>query len=196
MTGRHIPALQLPQIRFGKGEAITQHRRLALLRRYLTDEDTPARIRAIACLMLLYAQPLSRTLRLTTSDITQDDDGQTWICFGHPPAPVPEPFASLLHQQISAQPASHSDWLFPGRNPGQPAAYGTVFTLLRNRGFPMRTARISGLRQLVLQAPAPVVAEALGFHHTTTQRQRANPAGSWARYPRADHPAHPSEQGK
>ena len=50
MTARHIPALQLPQIRFSKGEAITQHRRLALLRRYLTDEDTPVRIRTIACL--------------------------------------------------------------------------------------------------------------------------------------------------
>jgi integrase len=134
----------------------------ALLRRYLTDEDTPVRIRAIACLMLLYAQPLSRIFRLTTCDITHDD-GQTWICFGHPPAPVPEPFASLLHQQISAQPASHCDWLFPGRNPGQPAAYGTIFTLLRDRGFPMRTARVSALRQ------------------------RANAAGTWAHYPGRDH---------
>ena len=196
MTARHIPALQLPPIRFSKGEAITQHRRLALLRRYLTDEDTPVRIRAIACLMLLYAQPLSRVLRLTTSDITHDEHGQTRICFGHPPAPVPEPFAALLHQQASSHPASQSNWLFPGRNPGQPAAYGTIFTLLRDAGFPMRTARISALRQLVLQAPAPVIAEALGFHHTTTQRQRANAAGTWARYPRADHPAHASDQGK
>ncbi len=132
------------------------------------------RIRAIACLMLLHAQPLSRILRLTTSDITHDD-GQTWICFGHPPAPVPEPFASLLHQQISAQPASHSDWLFPGRNPGQPAAYGTIFTLLRDRGFPMRTARVSALHQLVLQAPAPVIARSPRLpphHHPAPARQR------------------------
>jgi integrase len=186
MTARHIPALQLPQIRFNKGEAITQHRRLGLLRRYLTGDQVPLRIRVIACLMLLYAQPLSRVLRLTTSDITHDD-GQTWICFGHPPAPVPEPFASLLHQQASGQRAGSSDWLFPGRNPGQPAAYGTIFTLLRDAGFPMRTARISALRQLVLQAPAPVIAEALGFHHTTTQRQRANAAGTWAHYPGRDH---------
>ena len=41
MTARHIPALQLPQVRFTKGEAITQHRRLALLRRYLTDDHAP-----------------------------------------------------------------------------------------------------------------------------------------------------------
>ena len=187
MASHHIPALQLPPIRFSKGEALTQHRRLALLRRYLTDDQAPLRIRAIVCLMLLYAQPLSRILRLATSDITRDGDGQTWICFGNPPAPVPEPFASLLQQQVSDRPAGHGDWLFPGRNPGQPAAYGTIFTLLRGLGFPMRTARISALRQLVLQAPAPVIAEALGFHHTTTQRQRANAAGTWAHYPGPDH---------
>ena len=187
MTARHIPALQLPQLRFGKGEAITQHRRLALLRRYLTEDHAPLRIRAAACLMLLYAQPLSRILRLTTGDVTRGDDGQAWICFGHPPAPVPEPFASLLTQLIASRPAGSGNWLFPGRNPGQPAAYSTVFTQLRGLGFPMRTARISALRQLVLQAPAPVIAEALGFHHTTTQRQRANAAGTWNHYAGGDH---------
>jgi integrase len=187
MTAGHIPQLRLPQIRFHKGEAITQHRRIALIRRYLTDDHLPLRIRAIACLMLLYAQPLSRVLRLATSDITHDQDGHTWISFGHPPAPVPEPFATLLHQQINSRPAGHGTWLFPGRNPGQPAAYATIFTLLRDLGFPMRTARISALRQLVLQAPAPVIAEALGFHHTTTQRQRANAAGTWSHYAAGGH---------
>jgi len=187
MTNRHVPALRLPQIRFNKGEAITQHRRLALIRRYLTDDHLPLRVRAIACLMLLYAQPLSRVLRLATSDITHDENGHTWICFGHPPAPVPQPFAALLHQQVNSRPADSGTWLFPGRNPGQPAAYATIFTLLRDLGFPMRTARISALRQLVLQAPAPVIAEALGFHHTTTQRQRANAAGTWAHYAAGSH---------
>jgi integrase len=187
MTARHIPACQLPQLRFAKGEAITQHRRLALLRRYITEENTPVRLRAAACLMLLYAQPLSRVLRLALSDITRSDDGQVHIRFGHPPAPVPEPFAGLLLQLIADRPATSSNWLFPGRNPGQPAAYATVFTQLRGLGFPMRTARISALRQLVLQAPAPVIAEALGFHYTTTERQHANAGATWNRYPAGDH---------
>lgn len=187
MTARHIPALQLPQLRFAKGEAITQHRRLALLRHYVTDDHAPTRIRAIACLMLLYAQPLSRVLRLTLSDITRSDNGQVHIRFGHPPAPVPEPFASLLLHLIADRPATSTNWLFPGRNPGQPAAYATIFTQLRGLGFPMRTARISALRQLVLQAPAPVIAEALGFHYTTTERQHANAGATWNRYPASDH---------
>ena len=51
----------------------------------------------------------------------------------------------------------------------------------------MRTARVSALRQLVLQAPHPSSPEALGFYHTTTQRQRADAAGTWAHYPGRDH---------
>lgn len=187
MTCHHIPARQLPTLRFAQGEAITQHRRLTLLRRYITDDQPPARIRAAACLMLLYAQPLTRILRLTTTDITQDDDGQVHLHLGHPPAPVPEPFASLLLQLITSHPASTSNWLFPGRNPGQPADYRAISTQLRACGFPLRTARISALRQLVLQAPAPVIATALGFHHTTTQRQHARAGGTWSRYPTGDH---------
>jgi len=44
------------------------------------------------------------------------------------------------------------------------------------------TARISALRQLVLQVPAPVIADALGFHHTTTTRQHVNAGATWSRY--------------
>jgi len=72
--------------------------------------------------------------------------------------------------------------LFPGRNPGQPAAYITVFNQLRSLGFPMRTGRISALRDLAAQAPAPVIADALGFHQTTTHRQHVNAGATWSRY--------------
>ena len=51
----------------------------------------------------------------------------------------------------------------------------------RALGLPMRAARAAALRELVLQVPAPVAA-ALGFHHTTTQRQRAAADGTWNRY--------------
>jgi hypothetical protein len=34
----------------------------------------------------------------------------------------------------------------------------------------MRDARTSALRDLVVQAPASVVADALGFHQTTTRQ--------------------------
>jgi hypothetical protein len=41
--------------------------------------------------------------------------------------------------------------------------------------------RISALRQLVLQVPVPVIADALGFHHATARRH-LNAGAPWSRY--------------
>ena len=137
--------------------------------------------------MLLYAQPLSRILRLSAADLSRDETGQTWLRLGDPPSPVPAPFGTLLHQLAATRhdhvPANYgSDWLFPGRNAGQPAEYRSIAAQLREHGLPLRTARVSALRQLVLQVPAPVVADALGFHHTTTTRQHVNAGATWSHY--------------
>src|SRR5436305_1131999 len=51
---------------------MTQHKRLTLLRKILTDEQSPLRIRVTACLVLLYAQPVSKIVRLTVEDIIRD----------------------------------------------------------------------------------------------------------------------------
>jgi hypothetical protein len=69
---------------------------------------TPARIRAVARLMLLYAQPLSRVLRLVVTDITQGDDGQVHICVGHrlPRSPNPSPASSASSWPIGPPPAA------------------------------------------------------------------------------------------
>ena len=64
----HIPGhLDIPRQQPYAGQVITQQRRLDLLRRFATDEAIPVRPRAAACLMLLYAQPLSRILRLSAA---------------------------------------------------------------------------------------------------------------------------------
>ena len=59
---------------------------------------------------------------------------------------------------------------------------------LRDHGLPLRTARVSALRQLVLAVPAPVIADALGFHHTTTTRQHVNAGATWSRYVAGERP--------
>ncbi|MFJ8207526.1 hypothetical protein [Micromonospora chalcea] len=66
--------------------------------------------------------------------------------------------------------------------PGKPVSYTTIYRRLRTLGFPMRGARVSAIRQLVLQAPAPVVADALGFHEKSTARQVGNAGATWSRY--------------
>jgi integrase len=124
--------------------------------------------------MLLYAQPASRLVRLTTDDILQDNDGHVLIRLGDPPTPVPEPFADLLLRAQAETIASSPDptWLFPSRA-GQPLHSRTLADHVRNLGIPGASGRAAALRQLTLQAPAPVVAEALGFHDKTTLPHRS-----------------------
>lgn len=57
---------------------------------------------------------------------------------------------------------------------------------LHRLGFPLKQARVSALRELVLQAPAPVIADALGFHQKSTSRQARNAGSTWSRYPAMD----------
>lgn len=191
----HLPRrLQLTRTRFNTGPAMTEQRRLDLLRHYLHDEQTALPSRVAVCLLLLYAQPLSRILRLSLDDITQDADGQLMLQLGDPPVPIPEPFASLLQRLTqsptwpSTTPRPNNRWLFPGRIPGQHLSRDSFVRQIRQLGFPAREARVSSLRQLVVAAPAPVIAAALGFHRTTTAQQTVNAGGSWNRYPADGHP--------
>lgn len=73
-------------------------------------------------------------------------------------------------------------WLFTGRAPGKPLSYRGLVNHLRALGIPLRPARVAAVRQLVLDVPAPVVAQALGFHHTTSHRQNYHAGGTWNRY--------------
>ncbi|WP_238433729.1 hypothetical protein [Micromonospora tarensis] len=182
ITHGHLPRhLVASALMFKPGAVITQQRRLALLRRFTTDDHADVGTRTAACLLLLYAQPLSRIQDLTTADVL-DHDGELSIRLGDPPAPVPEPFATLLRQLVDAA-GPPPALLFPGRLAGQPVAYTTLHNRLRALGFPIKEGRVAALRQLVLQAPAPVVADALGFHPTTATRQVTNAGGTWSRYP-------------
>ena len=194
----HVPRCEVPVLRFGRGPGLTQDERIDLIRRFVVSGGLPLHLRAVTCLMLLYAQPLARIVRLTVGDVVRDDRGLC-IRFGTPPTPVPEPFAALLEEQ-AANPGGHG-WLFPGRDVAQPRSYTGVYNDLRDAGLPMRNARTSALRDLVLQAPAPVVADALGFHQSTTTRQFTAAGGRWSRYaaacrPGTGHSRHPKESSQ
>ncbi|TDD73384.1 hypothetical protein E1293_31480 [Actinomadura darangshiensis] len=58
---------------------------------------------------------------------------------------------------------------------------------LGDHGFSSQAARTAALRQLVLQAPAPVIARSLSFHDTTTARIAAEAGKSWIHYAPGDH---------
>lgn len=193
MTNRHLPVLHVPVPTAQPGPGITQQQRLDLLRRCANDHSIALSTRVIGCLLLLYAQPLTRIRVLCLTDITQEPEGGVYIRLGEPPSPVPEPFAGLLlelaanRKNLTIAANTDTTLLFPGQRPAQPIHYIRLVRHLKAIGLPAGRTRVAALRQLVKDIPAPVVATALGFHHTTTHRQSVNAGAIWSRYASGEH---------
>jgi hypothetical protein len=90
----------------------------------------------------------------------------------------------------------HSRWLFPGRRAGQPMHADTLAALVGNLGIPATAGRACAIRQHVLDMPAPIVADALGYHHVTTAKLAAQSGGTWSRYAPGDHSRSSSDQAR
>ncbi|WP_406000243.1 hypothetical protein [Streptomyces sp. NBC_00829] len=192
MRSKHAPALVVPHRSTSNPAPIAQHQRLALLRQAVNREDVPCRDRVAAVFVLLYAQPLTRIVRLTTEDILHEDS-EVLVRLGDPPSPVPEPFAGLMLAYLNERPNTmtatnpEARWLFPGRRAGQPMTSDTLELRLRRLGFPTQRGRTAAIRHLVLQAPAPVIARMLGYHDETTAQLAAEAGGTWRHYAPGDH---------
>jgi len=190
-TGR-MPSLSIPIRSAGNRAPMGQHHRIAALQRLVTDETLPLRSRVAGSMILLYAQPVSRIVRLTIDDILHDGD-HTLLRLGEPPTPVPEPLAGLLRAYLENRPnmttaaSSASRWLFPGRRAGQAMDPGSIRDLLQEIGIPAQSCRTAAIRELVLQMPPPVVAQALGYHHNSTTRIAAEAGTPWAGYAPGNH---------
>lgn len=191
MDGKLTRPLRLPSASVTRNAPLPQRERMALLGRLLTDHNLPLRSRVAGVIVLLYAQRLSWVVRLTVDHVIRDGD-QVLLRVGEPPSPVPEPFAELLtawiamrdNMNTATNPNSH--WLFPGRRAGQPMHPESLAVLLNNLGIPTTTGRTSAIRQHVLDMPAPVVADALGYHQVTAAKIAAQTV-TWSRYAPGDH---------
>jgi len=192
-TGQ-MPALALRVHAPGAATAapMPQRARIAALRRLATDAGLPLRSRVAGSIMLLYAQPVSRIVRLTVGDVATRD-GLTTLNLGDPPSHVPEPLAGLLLEYLAQRPnmttATNPDsrWLFPGRRAGQPLHPSTMYGALDRIGVPALRGRSAAIRQLVLQMPPPVVAQALGYHQVSITRIAAQAGSPWSGYAAGDH---------
>ena len=83
-------------------------------------------------------------------------------------------------------------WLFPGRRAGQPMNPFVLGELIRELGIPTTAGRAAAIRQQVLEMPAPVVADALGYRHANTTRLAAEAGATWSRYAAGDHTRSPN----
>ena len=188
----HAPRLrQAPAPAPARASPISQHRRLAWTRRILTDDTIELRTRVAAGLLLLFAQPITRIVKLTVHDVLRLGQGSgqdVYLRLGDPPTPVPQPLAGLLLELLDARAnmntASNPDsrWLFPGGRAGQPLTPGALRQRFQALGLPTIPTRTAALSQLVLQAPAPVIAAALGYQDGTAERHRLGGGGTWSRY--------------
>jgi len=187
-----MPRLRIPHQRTENPAPISQHRRIGLIRRAVTDDAIPLRARVVTLLMLLYAQPISRIMRLTTDDVIHGGD-QITLRLGTPPSPVPEPFAGLLLEHLASRENTttatnpNGTWLFPGRRAGQPLHPATLGKQLSTLGITTLHARTATIRQLVLQAPPSIVAGMLGYHVVHTEAVAVQAGGTWKHYAPGDH---------
>ncbi|MFD9193222.1 hypothetical protein ACFWCA_34045 [Streptomyces phaeochromogenes] len=109
-------------------------------------------------------------------------DGEAVLLrLGEPASPIPEPAASLLLDYIADRDHMNtatnqaSVWLFPGRRAGQHFRPDHLSALLNEIGVPVAAARGAAIRQELHEMPAPVVADALGYHSKTTTRCSTRP---------------------
>lgn len=191
MENGSMPRRILPIRPTNKPSPLPQHRRLALIAKLLDKTDIPLSERVVGLFVLLHAQPLSRIVTLTITDIVVQDEHVT-VRFGELPVPAPEPVAGLLRALLAQRkefrgPNFDTQWLFPGRRPSQPIVARHLGDKLREHGVPVQAGRTATLQQLVLQAPAPVIASMLGYHHGHTTRLVREGGGTWNRYAPGDH---------
>ncbi|MFF5675387.1 hypothetical protein ACFY8S_35675 [Streptomyces hygroscopicus] len=140
--------------------ALSQDGRLDALGRLLAGTQISTPLRVAGVIVLLYAQPLSRVVRLTVDDVLRKGDA-VLLRLGEPASPVPAPVDSLVLEHIAnrdnmdtaTNPASR--WLFPGRRAGQPFRPDHLSALLNKVGVPAAAACGAAIRQQLLEMPAP-----------------------------------------
>lgn len=188
ISHRHLPPLEFPY-RVAKTEPIiTQQQRLDHITRLLspTTELDPDE-RAAALLLLLYGQPLVRIARIRLQQLTATETVIT-IAFTDDALTIPPPFDQAIREHLTALPnqttSVHRDnqWLFPGGGPGQHLHQGTLMNKLRDAGIDLRGARNASLRALVLELPAPVVADSLNYSYQVTDKHRQNAGATFMNY--------------
>lgn len=190
-ANRRTRRFELPAAVIPKASPLSQQQRLSILGRLLTSEDIPLRTRVAGSIVLLYAQPLTRVVRLALDDVIHDGD-QVFLRLGEPPTPVPAPFADLLLRWVAGRDnmntaTNHdSTWLFPGRRAGEPMNPNSLAALVNKAGV-STAGRAAAIRQHVLEMPAPVVADALTYHYKTTARLSTETGTDWSRYAAGNH---------
>jgi hypothetical protein len=94
-TGRCRP-VTIPTTTASPGTMTDPDTRWSIVSRLVRDDTIELTDRVAGCLVLLYAQPLSRITIITRDQITRHDSDSLTLQFGTDPATIPEPLAGLI----------------------------------------------------------------------------------------------------
>ncbi|MGH6997719.1 MAG: hypothetical protein ACREEO_05960 [Phenylobacterium sp.] len=182
------PALEVPHLTSnGPARAVDADARWALARRLLHDDTLDPADRLAGTLVVLYAQPVARIARLRTDDVHHNGDA-VYLSFGRDHVLIPHPLDELVRQLPwrrqtgpSSVPAA-AQWLFPGRQAGQPMHPGYLHRRLNQIGIDCRANRSAALLQLAAELPAAVLADTLNISRITAVRWTKTAGGDWTNY--------------
>jgi hypothetical protein len=121
--------------------------------------------------------------------------GLDWheVRLGDPPSPLPEPVADLMRaymqscQHLPYASSRSSQWLFPGRQPGQPMDPVSLQVHLREIGVPRNAVGPLRSANSSSRPRHPSSQKALGYHDKTATRLVTEAGGTWSRYAAGDH---------
>lgn len=174
----HIAPVEFPYRVAKTQPMITQQQRLQHLRTLVgtyVESETAEQVAGV--LFLLYAQPLTRIARMRLAQVADAGDRLT-VTITADELIVPAPFDEIVRAHLKNLPNTNtsahrnSQWLFPGTRPGEPMHQSTMMNKLRDRGIDLRGARNAALRTLVLEMPAPIVADSLGYSYKVANQHR------------------------
>ncbi|KOV84627.1 hypothetical protein ADL03_15125 [Nocardia sp. NRRL S-836] len=131
--------------------------------------------RVAGLLLLLFAQPLTRTATITLDLVTQRvSDRAVLLHLGNKPLELPPPLDQLVLDLVERR-HGHAvigrtldmTWLFPGGAPGQHLSARQIMRRLKTLGIRARHARNTALMDLAAQLPASVLADLLNLDTRT-----------------------------
>ncbi len=183
------PKLELSRGRFGNAPVVDRAHRLEILRRLLDPSTGRLEHRVAAMMLVLLGQPFTRIATLTLPDVAVDVNASVVnVRLGEGFVPLPPPFSAMVVDLVAHRPNLNtaanptSPFLFPGRTAGKHMAPATLRVAALRMGIDLVGARSGALRQLVLECPPPVVAEALGYSYQAIDRHAQRAGSPWASY--------------
>lgn len=171
-------------------QPIDGEERWRIAKRLLADDTIDPADRVAGALVVIYGQPVSRIVTLTTVHV-KAAEGKVFLELGHHPLDLPEPLATLV-QELPARrsdgAAAHlpNTWLFAGSHAGAPLTANSLANRLQKIGIDPRRMRVAATDQLARELAPVILAEVLGISHSTAARAVARAGGDWSSYA-ADH---------